>query len=183
MTRSELYERVRRTNQHLSMKEIRLAVDKIFHELTTALCRGEGAELMGFGRFGVKRRGPRRGRNPKTGAAVQIDMTYYSTFKMSSRILKLLNTSTDDNSAARSDFMQAENRPALTRRERMIERAKVYKFKKYDIIADTYVVAENMATREFIDAIRGEIIEGTELELDRSLISDGQAPLYIQPAL
>jgi transcriptional regulator with XRE-family HTH domain len=62
-------------------------------------------------------------------------------------------------------------------------RVKVYKFRKYDIVTDKSVVARRMATRQFIDAARGEPIEGTEIEVEPSVIdANGQAPIDIQPS-
>ena len=40
--------------------------------MVEALRRGDRVELRGFGVFSVKLRGPRQGRNPRTGAVVAV---------------------------------------------------------------------------------------------------------------
>lgn len=49
-----------------------MVVNTLFDAMADALERGERIELRGFGTFGVKQRAARRGRNPKTGAAVAV---------------------------------------------------------------------------------------------------------------
>lgn len=61
-------------------------------------------------------------------------------------------------------------------------KVKVYKFRQYDVFADRNLVAPHMATRQFIEMAKGEIIENTEREIAGSLIDDnGQAKIEIQP--
>lgn len=47
-------------------------VDLVFDSIVRALNRGERVELRGFGVFGLRDRGARNGRNPKTGAPVAV---------------------------------------------------------------------------------------------------------------
>ncbi len=47
-------------------------VDAVFHSITSALQRDEKVTIVGFGTFQVKRRAARDGRNPQTGAKIQI---------------------------------------------------------------------------------------------------------------
>jgi integration host factor subunit beta len=47
----------------------------------SALHRGEKVELRGFGSFRTRERGPRRGRNPKTGAPVDVPAKRVPYFK------------------------------------------------------------------------------------------------------
>ena len=48
-------------------------------------------ELRGFGAFSVKRRGPRVGRNPRTGAAVQVSEKHIPFFKTGKQLRERLN--------------------------------------------------------------------------------------------
>jgi DNA-binding protein HU-beta len=48
------------------------AVDAIFDVITQALKRGDDVRLAGFGTFRVAKRAARTGRNPQTGAAINI---------------------------------------------------------------------------------------------------------------
>jgi integration host factor subunit beta len=47
-------------------------ITTIFETMTEALVRGEKVELRGFGSLRIRHRKPRAGRNPKTGAAVDV---------------------------------------------------------------------------------------------------------------
>ncbi len=48
------------------------AVDKVFEGMKTALTKGDRIELRGFGVFNVRPRKTGIGRNPRTGAEVNI---------------------------------------------------------------------------------------------------------------
>ena len=48
------------------------ALDAVIDSITSALKRGDQVSLVGFGTFAVKHRAGREGRNPQTGAAIQI---------------------------------------------------------------------------------------------------------------
>ncbi|ACI99778.1 MULTISPECIES: HU family DNA-binding protein [Rhodospirillales] len=47
-------------------------VDAIFDAIQQALAKGEDVRLTGFGTFSVSERAAREGRNPQTGATIQI---------------------------------------------------------------------------------------------------------------
>jgi nucleoid DNA-binding protein len=53
-------------------KEAQAAVDRVFSSITGALRKGEAVTLVGFGTFKVQQRKARQGRNPQTGAPLQI---------------------------------------------------------------------------------------------------------------
>jgi len=48
------------------------ALDATIQAVTTAMANGEEVSLVGFGTFVVKDRPARSGRNPQTGATIQI---------------------------------------------------------------------------------------------------------------
>lgn len=48
------------------------AVEATFDAITTTLRQGDDVKITGFGNFKVVRRAAREGRDPRTGAAVQI---------------------------------------------------------------------------------------------------------------
>ena len=66
MTKAELVEEVSRVSD-LTKKHSEVIVDTVFWSIIDALQRGEKIELRGFGSFRLRRREPRKGRNPKTG--------------------------------------------------------------------------------------------------------------------
>ena len=66
MTKAELVEEVSRVSD-LTKKHSEVIVDTVFKSIIDALHRGEKIELRGFGSFRLRKREPRKGRNPKTG--------------------------------------------------------------------------------------------------------------------
>ncbi|UCF92118.1 MAG: HU family DNA-binding protein [Desulfobacterales bacterium] len=53
-------------------KEAQAAVDCVFSSITKALKKGDPVTLVGFGTFKVAHRKARTGRNPQTGAEIEI---------------------------------------------------------------------------------------------------------------
>ena len=56
----------------LSKKQAELALGAFIDSVTEALKAGDKVQLMGFGTFEVKERAARTGRNPSTGATIEI---------------------------------------------------------------------------------------------------------------
>lgn len=65
----------------LSKAEAGRALDGTFEAIGRALRKGERVALVGFGTFVVRKRAPRVGRNPKTGAAIRIAAAKTAVFK------------------------------------------------------------------------------------------------------
>ncbi|NVK02321.1 MAG: HU family DNA-binding protein [Oceanospirillaceae bacterium] len=57
------------------------ALDATLEAVTEALTKGESVALVGFGTFTTKERAARDGRNPQTGATIQIAAATLPTFK------------------------------------------------------------------------------------------------------
>jgi DNA-binding protein HU-beta len=55
-----------------SKKEAQEAVECVFSAITEALKAGDSVQVLGFGSFKVSQRDARKGRNPQTGAAIDI---------------------------------------------------------------------------------------------------------------
>lgn len=92
MTKSELIARLAEQNPHLFQRDVERIVATIFDEITEALSRGDRVELRGFGAFSVKRRGPRIGRNPRTGDAVRVAEKCVPYFKTGKELRERLNS-------------------------------------------------------------------------------------------
>jgi len=74
MTKQDLVAQVaKQTN--LSMRAAKGAVDSVFSSVADALKRDEKVVVTGFGTFLVRKRAARKGRNPQTGAEIQIPST------------------------------------------------------------------------------------------------------------
>lgn len=63
------------------------ALDAVLESISKALAEGDTVALMGFGTFSVKERAARLGRNPKTGAEIQIKASKVASFK-AGKVLK-----------------------------------------------------------------------------------------------
>ena len=63
-----------------SKTEAQAAVDCVFESIVNTLKRGDVVTLVGFGSFKVVRRKARTGRNPQTGAEIQISASIAPKF-------------------------------------------------------------------------------------------------------
>ncbi len=70
----------------LSKREAREIVDLFFEEISQALASGEPVKLTGFGKFGLRDKGERPGRNPRTGEPVPIQPRRVVTFKAGQKL-------------------------------------------------------------------------------------------------
>lgn len=91
MTKAELVEEVAKTTQ-LTKKHAELIVNTVFESIVTSLKDGDKIELRGFGSFRIRNRGPRIGRNPKTGDRVDVPPKRIPYFKPGKELKELLNT-------------------------------------------------------------------------------------------
>jgi integration host factor subunit alpha len=76
----------------LSRAESARLVELVFKEIADCLERGEPMKLSAFGSFVVRSKGPRTGRNPKTGVEVPIAPLRVVVFKASDVLRKRLAT-------------------------------------------------------------------------------------------
>ncbi|HLM54645.1 MAG TPA: HU family DNA-binding protein [Pyrinomonadaceae bacterium] len=90
MTKAELVEDVARAAE-LTKKDAERLVEIVFESIIETLNHGEKIELRGFGSFRVRERGARRGRNPKTGAPVDIPAKRVPYFKPGKELKELIN--------------------------------------------------------------------------------------------
>lgn len=91
MIKSELVLKMAEMNPHLYQRDIEILVNAILDEITTALSRGDRVELRGFGTFSTKERDARLGRNPRTGAKVDVTEKRVPYFKAGKEIRERLN--------------------------------------------------------------------------------------------
>jgi len=67
------------------------AVDAVVDSITGALKSGDQVTLIGFGTFSVKDRAARTGRNPQTGAEIQIAAAKIPSFKAGKALKDAVN--------------------------------------------------------------------------------------------
>ena len=91
MTKSELIELITAKQKHLPAKDVELALKQMLEIMSDALAAGERIEIRGFGSFSLHYREPRRGRNPKTGDAVDLLGKYVPYFKPGKEMRERVN--------------------------------------------------------------------------------------------
>ena len=82
-----IYERV-----GFSKKESAELVETVFDVIKEALVNGEKVKFSGFGNFIVREKNARKGRNPQTGAEIQLEARRVLTFKPSLVLKNELNS-------------------------------------------------------------------------------------------
>ncbi len=90
MIKSELIEKIAET-ENVSKTVAKRIVNTIFDTISEALVQGNRVELREFGVLSVRTRNSRTGRNPKTGAAVQVSEKKVPFFKAGKAVKQALN--------------------------------------------------------------------------------------------
>lgn len=90
MTKAELIEDVSRAVE-MSRKDSEVIVETIFESIVKSLRSGDKIEIRGFGSFRTRQRKARIGRNPKTGARVDVPAKKIPFFKPSKELKDLVN--------------------------------------------------------------------------------------------
>jgi nucleoid DNA-binding protein len=81
MRKAELVKEVAKVT--CTKQEAEKAVDVVIKNIQESLAKGERVILKGLGIFSVRQRGARIGRNPQTGATIQIPAKKVPVFKPS----------------------------------------------------------------------------------------------------
>ena len=66
---------------NISKKAAEDALNSFINTVKKTLGKGQSVSLVGFGTFGVSKRNARKGRNPQTGAEINIPARKVPTFK------------------------------------------------------------------------------------------------------
>ena len=72
MVKSELASRLAARNKHLVYKDAQIVVDLIIVAMIDALVQERRIEFRDFGSFSLRQRKPRKARNPRNGAVVNV---------------------------------------------------------------------------------------------------------------
>jgi len=91
MIRSELVQKLCDDHPDLTAKEVERVVAAFFDSVIDQLQSGGRIELRGFGAFSTRARDARRGRNPRTGEAVDVDAKRVPYFKPGKEMRERLN--------------------------------------------------------------------------------------------
>lgn len=80
MTKQELIAKMA-GDANISKKAAEDALNSFVSGIKDSLGKGESVSIIGFGTFGVSERAARKGRNPQTGAEIDIPARTVPTFK------------------------------------------------------------------------------------------------------
>ena len=90
LTKAHLVEIIADQNGYTKNKSIEI-VEDLLEIIKGALENGEDVLVSGFGKFCVKDKGQRRGRNPATGADLMLPARKVATFKCSGKLRDKIN--------------------------------------------------------------------------------------------
>lgn len=90
MTKADLIEEVSKVVD-MTRKDSEVIVEAIFDSVVRSLRQGDKIEIRGFGSFRTRQRQPRIGRNPKTGARVDVPAKRIPFFKPSKELKDIVN--------------------------------------------------------------------------------------------
>ena len=90
MNKNELIEQIA-VAADISKAKAALALDAFVEAVTTSLKKGEDVSLVGFGTFTVAERAARTGRNPQTGAEIEIAATIVPKFRAGKKLKDAVN--------------------------------------------------------------------------------------------
>ena len=90
MTKADLVDKVTALGD-LTRRDGEIIVDLLFDSVIGALKSGDKIEIRGFGSFRTRQRNARVGRNPKTGAKVDVPAKRVPFFKPSKELRDLIN--------------------------------------------------------------------------------------------
>jgi len=90
VNKAELIDRIAESSD-ISKAAASRALDATIDAITDSLKNAETVSLVGFGTFLVRERAARTGRNPQTGAAIQIKAAKVPAFKPGKALKDALN--------------------------------------------------------------------------------------------
>lgn len=99
LTKADLIAEVERVTE-LKRTESETVVETIFESIIDSLQKGEKIEIRGFGSFRTRQRRGRVGRNPKTGAKVEVPAKKIPFFKPSKELKDFVNSASEGEGAS-----------------------------------------------------------------------------------
>ena len=90
MIKADLVNKIAK-EMNISKQEAEAGINLFFQTIKEALERGEEIELRGFGSFRFRQRQARSGRNPRTGAPVNVPPKKVLYFKPSKLLKSIIN--------------------------------------------------------------------------------------------
>ena len=90
LTKAQIIEMIAEQNGFGKNKSIEI-VENLIEIIKRTLVSGEDVLVSGFGKFCVKNKGKRRGRNPATGSDLMLSARKVVTFKCSGKLREKVN--------------------------------------------------------------------------------------------
>ena len=90
LTKAKIVETIQSQNG-ITKKESSELVESVINIIKTTLEEGDDVMISGFGKFCVKQKQARRGRNPATGQELMLDPRKVVTFKCSGKLRDRIN--------------------------------------------------------------------------------------------
>jgi integration host factor subunit alpha len=91
LTKADLINQIFTSLPGYTNAQAREAIETLLKIMKSSLENGDNVLLSGFGKFSVKDKRPRKGRNPQTGEELILDARRVVTFKPSGRLKDKIN--------------------------------------------------------------------------------------------
>jgi integration host factor subunit alpha len=91
LTKANLTNLIHECKPNFTKIKAREAVETILRIMKDSLASGDDILLSGFGKFNVKDKSARKGRNPKTGDPMMLDARRVVTFKPGGKLRQKVN--------------------------------------------------------------------------------------------
>lgn len=91
LTKADLVQKVYERHENMNKQQSIEAVETFLRLSKNALINGSDLLLSGFGKFNVRDKSARRGRNPQTGDELTLDSRRVVTFKPSGILRNIVN--------------------------------------------------------------------------------------------
>ena len=92
LTKDTLIEQIRQ-RLNCPVKEAKATLEIILEEIKLKLSEGKDVKISGFGKWSVKEKKPRPGRNPHTGNKIEISARKVVVFHPSDKFREVVNAS------------------------------------------------------------------------------------------
>ncbi len=96
VTKAGLFDAVYRNIEGISKQEAQELVEIILEIIKETLEEGEDVKIAGFGKFQLRDKHPRKGRNPQTGEEITITSRRVLTFKPSPVLKAAINDAEEE---------------------------------------------------------------------------------------
>jgi integration host factor subunit alpha len=91
LTKASLIERIAKQN-NCTPKQAKIILEDMLEIIKDTLGKGQELLISGFGKFEIKEKAPRKGRNPATGKSMVLRKRRVVTFKCAGRLKNKINS-------------------------------------------------------------------------------------------